>query len=189
MGLLFPLCGWRHWQVGTPREQWGPRRWRPCQPWSLLHQAHRQLGPWKASLNICGWGGIQIQWLIQGQCPLQCQFPVPKQSFVFGDSCRKAQAWEPKSPGFKSQVTDLLCEPTIDTFLLLFMSHSHNRVPWSFFFFFFDILAYLKGNRGKRVIWGPEPQRKIPSLEAVYWWQKRKTSGTELGWCVWGLFY
>ena len=50
----YPRLGMKTWADGTLRRQWAPWKWRPCQPRSLLHQAHGQLWSWKASLGFPG---------------------------------------------------------------------------------------------------------------------------------------
>lgn len=168
--------------VGTRRAQWAPGRWGPCLVSTVWGTPTvRTTG----GLTKYPWlRGVQIQpdWSrpVLSRAMLLSWVSVGKPRIVV-----RSTGFRTKQPGFKSQVTELLCEPTIDVSLIfLHLPHPSGE---SLSLFWHPRTS--QRDQGKRIIWGPKPQRRAPPLKARILVTKNKPSGTELRWCVCGLFY
>lgn len=94
--------------------------------------AYTWLGPWKASLNICGWGfSLKFNLTDPVSFPVSSQLSPNNPLSLWVDIVKSAGS-EAKQPGFKSQVIYLLCKPVIYIFLVLFTFLPLSRVLWSF---------------------------------------------------------
>lgn len=96
---------------------------------------------------------------MQGQCPAQCQLPVPKPTFVFVDRCRIVVK-EPSIQSSSPKLQNCFVTQLAIYFLYSLLYPFHPTVPttWSplvflslsVFCFVIDILEHLKRNHGKR---------------------------------------